>query len=184
MMIRRNQFNLIPLNYKLTLLALVPLIVLIFFFYLIEKEKTENITGNNNFITRINLALAADDLVEQIQQERRLSLSNLFKGNENGALSVQQLKTDEAIQKFDTYVDSGLNAEYANYTFIDELPTWRSKINNKEMSYDEIFNSYQKLTERLSSFTAVSTDYSNLNREIGSRIALREILSNTINYLA
>ena len=90
-MIRRNQFNLIPLNYKLTLLALVPLIVLIFFFYLIEKEKTENITGNNNFITRINLALAADDLVEQIQQERRLSLSNLFKGNENGALSVQQL---------------------------------------------------------------------------------------------
>lgn len=183
-MIRRNQFNLIPLNYKLALLALVPLIVLIFFFYLIEKEKTERITGNDNFITRINLALAADDLVEQIQQERRLSLSNLFKGNENGALSVQQLKTDEAIQKFDTYVDSGLNAEYANYTFIDELPSWRSKINNKEMSYDEVFNSYQKLTERLSGFTTVSTDYSNLNRELGSRIALREILSNTINYLA
>lgn len=183
-MIRRNQFNLIPLNYKLALLALVPLIVLIFFFYLIEKEKTDRITGTNNFITRINLALTADDLVEQIQQERRLSLSNLFKGNENGALSVQQLKTDEAIQKFDAYIDSGLNTEYANYTFIDELPSWRSKINSRKMSYDEVFNNYQKLTERLGSFTAVSTDYNSLNREIGSRIALREILSNTINYLA
>lgn len=183
-MIKRNQFNLIPLNYKLVLLALVPVIVLIFFFYLIENEKKERIEGTNDFITRIHLALSADNLVEQLQQERRLSLSNIFNRNDSGALSVQQLKTDEAIQNFNTYIDSGLNAEYVDYTFIGELPSWRSKINNKEMGYEEVFNNYQKLTERLNSFTVVSTDYSNINKEMGARIALRGILSNAVNYLA
>lgn len=181
---RINRFNLIPLNYKLALLGLVPLICLIFFFFIVEKEKTERINGTDNFITRINLALSADNLIEQLQQERRLSLDKMFKINDEGALSVQQLKTDEAIQQLNMYTDSGLNADYAEYTFIDELPNWRSSINQGTMGYAETFNHYQKITERLSVFTEVSTDYANLNESLGTQIELREVLSKMVNYFA
>lgn len=180
----KNRFNLIPLNYKLTLLGFVPLMCLLFFFFIVENEKTERIEGTNNFITRINLALSADNLIEQLQQERRLSLDKIFKTKDEGALNVQQVKTDEAIQHFNTYIDSGLNADYANYTFINELPHWRSSINSGEMGYEETFNNYQKITERLSVFSRVSTDYANLNESLGGQIELREILSQLINYAA
>jgi len=178
----KNRFNLIPLNYKLALLGFVPLVALIFFFYLIEKEKKERIDGANNFISRINLALTTDNLIEQLQQERRLSLRKIFDNNDEGALSVQQLKTDEAVQQLNLYTDSGLSTDYADYTFINDLPIWRSSINKGTMGYEETFNNYQKITERLAALSEVSTDYTNINQSLGTRIALREILSNMVNY--
>ncbi|GAA4803922.1 hypothetical protein GCM10023231_36240 [Olivibacter ginsenosidimutans] len=180
----KNRFNLIPLNYKLALLGFVPLMTLLFFFYLLEKEKGQRIEGANNFINRISLALTTDNLIEQLQQERRLSLSKIFNKNDNGALGVQQSKTDEAIQQLNFYTDSGLNADYAEYTFINELPIWRSNLNNGKMGYEEIFNNYQKITERLAAFSEVSTDYTNITKTLGTRITLREILSNMVNYFA
>jgi len=181
-MIKRNYFNLIPLNYKLALLGIVPLVAMIFFFYLVEKEKGERINGANNFINRINFALTTDNLIEQLQQERRLSLSKLFNQNDEGALGIQQLKTDEALQQFEVYTDSGLTADYRAYTFIDELASWRTKISNGALSYQQIFNNYQKITERLKAYTSVSTDYGYINKSLGERMELREILSNMISY--
>lgn len=180
----KNRFNLIPLNYKLAMLGFVPLMCLLFFFFVVEKEKADRIEGTNNFITRINQALSADNLIEQLQQERRLSLDKIFKKKDEGALSVQQLKTDEAIQQFNTYIDSGLNADYAEYTFINELPSWRSDLAAGKMGYEETFNNYQKITERLSVFSKVSTDYANLNQSLGGKIELREIMSQMVNYVA
>jgi|GEM_PF-54980 len=180
----KNRFNLIPLNYKLTLLGFVPLMALIFLFFLIEKEKMERIDGANNFINRIHLALTADNLIEQLQQERRLSLNKFFNSADDGALSVQQLKTDEAIQQLNLYTDSGLSVDYTEYTFISELPMWRSRIGRGEMNYEETFNNYQKITERLGAFTEVTTDYANISQTLGSRIALRNVLSKLVNYFA
>ncbi|QNL50849.1 response regulator [Olivibacter sp. SDN3] len=181
---KRNYFNLIPLNYKLALLGFVPLLALIFFFYIVEKGKADRISGTNSFIARIDLTLATDKLVEQLQQERRLSVSKIFNQQDEGGLSVQQLKTDEAIQQLNAYIDKGLIADYGNYTFLNELPKWRTEINNGEISYEEVFNHYQKITERLSSLSQVSTDYSNINESLGSSIALREVLSKAVNYVA
>lgn len=180
----KNRFNLIPLNYKLALLGFVPLMALIFLFFLIEKEKTERIGGANNFINSIHLALTADNLIEQLQQERRLSLNKIFNKADAGELTVQQLKTDDAIQQLNLYTDSGLSVDYADYTFINELSAWRSHINSGEMSYEEAFNNYQKITERLSVYTEVSTDYSNISKTLGNRIALRNIYSKLVNYFA
>lgn len=181
---KRNYFNLIPLNYKLALLGFVPLLALIFFFYIVEKGKTDRIAGTNDFIARIDLTLTVDNLVEQLQQERRLSISKIFNQHDEGELSVQQLKTDEATQQLNAYIDKGLNADYGNYTFINELPNWRTQINNGEIPYEEVFNHYQKITERLSTLSQVSTDYSDINENLGSKIALREILSKAVNYVA
>src|SRR5690606_9926178 len=74
----KKVFNRIPLNLKLVFSAIIPLLALIYYFYVIQAEREVRIETTKNFITRLNTTVAINNLADNLQQERRYSLSKLL----------------------------------------------------------------------------------------------------------
>src|SRR5690606_4335689 len=100
----KRLFNRIPLNVKLILSAVVPILALIYYFSLIQTEKSVRITTTENFIGRLDLTVATGKLIDRVQQERRYSLSYLLGRESNGNLIKSRKETDEAFKEYEALV--------------------------------------------------------------------------------
>src|SRR5690606_11177759 len=105
----KQVFNRIPLNLKLILSAVVPLLALIYYFYVIHSEREVKIATTENFIGRLNSSVAVSDLADQLQQERRFSLSYLVARENEANVLNQRKETDATFAQLEQLRGSGLN---------------------------------------------------------------------------
>src|SRR5690606_2103775 len=145
----KQVFNRIPLNLKLILSAVVPLLAPIYYLYVIHTEREVKIATTENFTGRLKSTVAVSDLPDQQQQERRFSLSYLVARENEANLLNQRKETDAAFSQLEQLRGSGLNENYKSYTFINELADWRLEVDNHELSPREVLTNYQLLIERL-----------------------------------
>lgn len=179
----KSKFNLIPINYKLALIAIVPTVVLIFFFYKVEKEQEQKITAAQAFDQRLRFSNAINTLKSQLVMERRYSLGKLFDKNSASKLMEQRLLSDHAIQELDEFVQTkDLDTAYKQYTFLDSLVHWRSKIDSDDISFNNILGDYQKVNDRLDFFS--SSNYVLPDKRLDDMMRLSHLLSYASGYLA
>src|SRR5690606_33118878 len=180
----KQLFNRIPLNLKLILSAIIPLLALLYYFYVINTEREIKIATTENFIGRLNSTVAVSDLSDQLQQERRLSLSYLV-GRENESNLINQRKeTDVAFSKLEELLQGGLNENYKEYTFINELSDWRLQVDDHKLSPREVLTNYQLLIERLQGNLTIKTDNPSIIAKSGHKLEASSAMARMVNLIA
>lgn len=74
-------FTQVPLNIKLFLSGILPIMALLYFFHLIYEQKKLQIANTENFTTRLDLSSRINILLEDLRQERRASLNKIIDEN-------------------------------------------------------------------------------------------------------
>ncbi|WP_036601672.1 response regulator [Olivibacter sitiensis] len=178
----KSKFNLIPLNYKLALIAIVPVIVLIFFFYKVEKEQDLKINAAESYDQKLRFSNAINTLKYEVLMERRYSLGKLFDKNGTNKLIEQRVVTDRAIQDLDEFISlEEVDTAYREYIFLDSLPYWREEIDNDHLSFGDIFSNYQKINDRLDFFSNAS--YLLSDKRLDDMMRLSHLLSYAAGYI-
>jgi signal transduction histidine kinase/DNA-binding response OmpR family regulator/HAMP domain-containing protein len=180
----RKLFNRIPLNLKLVLSAVIPLLALIYYFYITQVEKQIQITTTNNFIGRLDNSIATANLVDELQQERRFSLSFLLKRENNTNLINQRRESDNAFDELEKVSGDTFSEDYKKFTFINDLQDWRKRIDSASISANDVLLNYQLLIDRLQSKINIRTDNPVRIQTSNNKLEASSALSRMINLIA
>lgn len=180
----RKLFNQIPLNLKLLFSAVIPLLALFYYFYIIQAEKQIRVTSTNNFIGRLNNTIATDNLIDELQQERRFSLSFILKRENSTNLIDQREESDIAFSELEKLSKNGFSEDYKKFTFINDLEGWRKRIDNNDITVDEVLINYQILIDRLQGNINIRTDNPLLIQTSNSKLEASTALSGMSNLIA
>src|SRR5690554_1606006 len=138
-------FNRIPLNLKLIFSAVIPLLALFYYFYIIQAEKQIQVSTTDNFIGRLNNTIATANLIDELQKERRFSLSFLLERENNSNLIIQREQSDIAFNELEKVSQNGCTEDYKNFTFINSLADWRRRIDTDSITANDVLLNYQLL---------------------------------------
>jgi len=180
----RQLFNRIPLNLKLLFSAVIPLLALIYYFYIIQAEKQLQIVTTTNFIGRLNNTVATANLIDELQQERRFSLSLILKRENNNNLVDQREETDIAFNELEKLSIVGFTEDYKKFTFINDLQDWRKRIDSDDITANDVLLNYQLLIDRLQSNLDIRTDNPILIQNSNSKLEASAALSGMTNLIA
>ncbi len=150
-------FKRLPLPVKLMLIGLVPLIFILYLSIQVNGEKTERLTVVSKFMSQLSQAAKLSTLVDELQLERRYSFGFLTNKMDHAALVLQRSKVDDAIENLNTEASGNLS-DFKQFTFINQLSTIRSKVDNNQIPRDEVLNFYTNTALRLNSLSAVSSE--------------------------
>jgi len=143
-----GQFKQLSLPSKLTIVGLIPTVFLLmisFKYYQAEKQKLELLQNNIRVIER---AAAVNELIEQLDIERRYGYEFALKKDEYGAFKGQWHHTDGAISHLET-VDPELK-NITTYTLLDGLDKLRQNNSTGKMAPDAIMGYYTTTIFRIS----------------------------------
>lgn len=176
-------FTRISLNSKLFLSGLIPILALLYFFYIIYQQKQSQITNTANFATRLVVSSNINGLLEDIRQERRESVSKALGKEVGESLQNERDQVDLAIEKISDIVDKEAFRNYKSAMFLTRLPQWRKEIDNNELNAVKIVNNYQMMLDRLRSYSfAQSTVF--ISKNIEESLHVNTILTNLVNYIS
>src|SRR5690606_17354555 len=130
----------IPLNSKLFLSGLIPILALLYFFYIIYQQKQSQIINTANFAARLVVSSNINGLLEDIRQERRESVSKSLGKEVGESLQNERDQVDLAIEKISDIVDKEAFKNYKSAMFLTRLPEWRKEIDNNELNAVKIVN--------------------------------------------
>jgi signal transduction histidine kinase/DNA-binding response OmpR family regulator len=172
-------FTQIPLNIKLFLSGLIPVIALFYFFSIIFKQKEQQITNTITLTSQLELSSQINSLLENLRQERRASLNNV-----NGNLRNERDKVDATIVELEKIAGKEMLNNYKNFTFLTRLPDWRKQIDSHELDAMQIVNNYQMMLDRLQSYSYTQTNNQLISQNISSALHINSILTNLVNYIS
>lgn len=177
-------FTRIPINFKLFLSGLVPVLALLYFFYLIYQQKQLQIADTAKFTTQLKVSSNINRLLEDLRQERRESLS-VEEGKEVGEnLRTKRDRVDLAIEGVEKIVDKDIFDNYKSFMFLTRLPEWRNQIDNHELNAIAIVNNYQMMLDRLQSYSYAQTSNLLITQSVGQALQINAILTNLVNYIS
>lgn len=115
---------------KLIIIALIPLIALLYYLILNINEDIKIRSIAKEVVIDVQEVEKISNVVHEIQKERTLSIVNYFQDNEKNrqALSVQRELTDKAINDLQRFLKNS-NKNYLDV--LDNLSSMRSKAENK-----------------------------------------------------
>lgn len=180
----KKLFNRIPLNIKLILSAVIPLLALIYYFSVIHTERTVRIQTTENFIGRLDLTVASGDLVDKIQQERRFSLSYLLGRENNANLITARKETDRAFSEYESLMKDGFTEDFRKYSYINDLENWRSEVDSRNIQASDVLLNYQLLIERVQVNSNIRTDNPVILERSGNQLTAGSIASRMTNLIA
>lgn len=171
--------NQIPFNGKLVLSTGIPLIVLIIAFLFIRSERRIQNETTNNFINRLQTTIASNKLTNSIYLERRFSISKLLERDATQNLKVYRDNVDEAIRELKAVIPTETSQQERTYSFSDDLETWRTLIDNAQISATEVLDNYQLIIDQLQSNNTLRSD----NPTIKDRSQSKIMASGTLSYM-
>jgi signal transduction histidine kinase/CheY-like chemotaxis protein/HAMP domain-containing protein len=170
----------IPLNIRLFMSGLLPILALFYFFYLIYEQKRLQIADTRNFTVQLQFSSKVNNLLEDLRQERRISLNNTLGEN----LRNERDEVDSTIEEIESMSGKEMFDNYKNFTFLTRLPEWREQINNRELSAVEIVSNYQMMLDRLQSYSYARANNLSISHDIGNSLQVNSILTNLVNYIS
>jgi signal transduction histidine kinase/CheY-like chemotaxis protein len=174
-------FRRLSLPVKLTLLGIIPLLFLVAMVFQYNREKTQKITLLDGYRQRIRQAISVNNLIDVIQLERRFSFAYVMNGMLQAEMLQQRLKTDAAIQQVENE-GTEVSADFTSYTFLHQLPSFRSRIDNREVQALEVMNFYTNSIFRLNTLNAVAAGNVVYLQPVIKTVAGQKILSDIITY--
>ncbi len=177
-------FTRIPLNLKLFLSGLVPVLALFYFFFLIYQQKQLQIADTASFTRRLTISSNVNRLLEYLQQERRESVNKALRNEAERNLQNERDRVDLAINNIGDLADEEMFNNYKSFTFLTSLPDWRKQIDNNDLNVITIVNNYQMILDRLRSYSYVQTSNILISKSVGEPLRISSIITNMVNYIS
>jgi signal transduction histidine kinase/DNA-binding response OmpR family regulator len=173
-------FRRIPLTYKLLLVAIVPLLMLLFFAIQIFREKQDRMDLLEGYQNSIGRSAKISTLVENLQTERRYSFGYTLRHDFRPEMINHRLLSDGALQslKEDTAVRF-----VESYTFLDSLPAVRRQIDNDLIAPQLVMTYYTNAIFRLNTLNAVTSGANRLLQPVNRELTGQKLLSEMATYL-
>ena len=177
----KELFQRLPLPTKLMLLGILPLIFLLIISYQLNESRSDKLEVINTYRNRVDQAIAINNLIEQLQKERRYSFGYALQGTWQTEMLQERRQTDQQIQTLLTEYATSLPG-FASYTFLDQLKSFRSQLDNKQVGPLEIMNYYTNAIFRLSTQNQVAAGSVLYLQPVVQDLAGQKLLSDIVTY--
>jgi signal transduction histidine kinase/DNA-binding response OmpR family regulator len=172
-------FRRLPLYAKLMLVGLLPLTLLVYFALQIYHEKSDKIAILQNYLSRVDQVSNINNLISELQSERRYSYGYALTQQWRSELVVQRPRTDAAIKKLHSTGDTQyIHAE--SYTFLDSLHAVREELDNRALTPAAAINFYNNAIFRLNTLNVISTGNIVFLQPLSKELAGQKLLSEMI----
>jgi signal transduction histidine kinase len=177
-----NLFNRIPLSAKLIVIGLVPLLFIVILARQVYSAEVEKINLLADYKTSIEETAQMSKVMDELQNERRLSFDFLMHKAQRTSLVTQRNITDAAVQQLEKNKDS-LFRNFSTYSFLNTLPQVRASIDTGHLTDIIVMYDYTNIIYRLSTLNQMpSTSWQSLGI-INKDLIGQQILSQMITFL-
>lgn len=171
----------LPLQIKLLLIAVVPVLFIAFLTFQLYKEKTKNLSLVKSYLTRLEQSATISRLIAQLQTERRLSFDYALHQADHQALQAQRPVTDSVLNVLKQEHDESLN-HFSSYTFLENLDSIRGLIDSNRYSTTQVMYTFSNAIFRLNTINRPPTvTYESLHN-VYTDMTFQRLLSELITY--
>ncbi|RFS18988.1 response regulator [Chitinophaga silvatica] len=149
-------FMQLPLPRKLMLIAVIPLLCLLYFGFTVFSRQNEDIKTIDRLSQRVANATAIMKVADEIHAERRSSVNYVLQTGSLNDLLTQRAKTDLAIDAVKGRLIASDN-RFFQYSLLNTLQKKRKEIDNKIMPQREVLDYYSNLIFRLNELANINT---------------------------
>lgn len=176
-------FRKLPLSVKLLLIGLIPFLFLIYLSYQLYKERAATINLLRAYINRVNESANIHSLIEELQDERRLSFIYTMKKERPPVLFMQRARTDSIMKVLQDSKNPALEG-FAGYTFLKDLPGIRAAIDTiPNLGSDVVMTYYTNVIFRLSTLNPMPVEPGAFLQPVYKDLAGQRLLSQMITFL-
>lgn len=123
-------FRRLSLTAKLFLIGLIPIALLLYFSYVIYKEKDQKLAVMHEYVNQVEVSAVLASLNESLGYERMYSFHFLLEKNGYQKMMLQQrIKTDSLIKAVEERPENNLKS-LRQYTFLTGLDNMRNRIDS------------------------------------------------------
>lgn len=179
----RKFFRKLPLHIKLSLVVLVPLGCMVYFAIQLLLRQTGEVHSMQKLQEGVQESVAIMKIVDEVQQERRFTVSYFMSptGNAND-LVLQRARTDAAIRALEGQVSMS-PANFGRNSLLSLLAGKRKQIDNNELDQRTAMSFFTALILRLNSLTINTLPDMPAARTINPRLRAESLLSQMTTYL-
>ncbi|MGO4292944.1 response regulator [Chitinophaga sp. RAB17] len=149
-------FMRLPLPRKLMLIAVIPLVCLIYFGIEVFNKQSADIDTIDNLVQKVTTATTIMKVADEIHMERRNSVNYVLQTGTLNDLLTQRAKTDLAIDAVKGRLLAS-DSRFFQYSLLNTLPKKRKDIDNKSMPQREVLDYYSNLIFRLNDLANTNT---------------------------
>ncbi|HJW18254.1 MAG TPA: response regulator [Flavisolibacter sp.] len=172
-------FKRLPLYAKLMLVGLLPLALLIYFTLQIYNEKTDKLSILKNYLNRVEQVSNINNLISELQSERRYSFGYALTQQWRSELVVQRPKTDAALQRLHANNDTQY-LKVESYTFLDSLQAVRQEVDSRSLTASGTISFFNNAIFRLNTLNAINSNNLVFLQPVAKELAGQKLLSEMI----
>lgn len=173
-------FRCIPLPYKLSLIAVIPLAFTVFLTVQLLNERKQNLHVLDGYRQYIESNQVVIQLSGELQTELRLSYLHTLGNNQSEALVQQRAVNDSIISVLEKSNDPSFS-DFTSYTFLSELPKMRAQVDSGVVAPQTVTSFYINAIYRLHSMSSTGTIkhayFDSMNREISGQKLLAQMIN-------
>lgn len=174
-------FRRLPLTARLLLLAVVPLVFLVYLSYNYYNEKAEKVKLIASHISRIGVSADFSALIDEMQEEAKLSFDYVIRKFHRAELVLQRPRTDAIISKLRASKDTTLEG-FEKYTSLDKLASIRKRIDTGGASQGDVIHYYSATIFRLNTLNAIPLPNNVFLKRMMNELAAQKLISEIITY--
>ncbi|HVI46980.1 MAG TPA: response regulator [Chitinophaga sp.] len=152
----KKYFTQLPLSRKLLLIAVVPLICLIYFCILVFDKQNENIRSIDYLQQQVKYSDNVMAVADAIHLERRYSMNFILGSGSKEDMLVHRAKTDMAIEGVKNNLLTP-GSRFLQYSMLNTLPVKRKRIDLHEIKEQDVLTYYSDIIFRLNNMARVDT---------------------------
>jgi PAS domain S-box-containing protein len=172
-------FGRLPLPAKLLLIGFIPLVLLIYMFFQIYREKTQKVNLLSLYIENIHQSTTINFLIESLQKERKYSFDYAIRRIWPAELAEQRMQTDAAME----LLEKSTLAGFTHYTFLDKLQETRGRVDSLKTTPDLVMHYYSTTVYRMNTLNVVSPGMDTYLQSLHKDLIAQKLLSEMITSL-
>lgn len=175
-------FRRLPLLAKLLIIAIVPLVFILFLTLQVYHEKTKNLAQVKDYLDHISQSANITRLIDQLQKERRYSFDYALAKTHQPEMLAQRPFTDSLLNALRIHHDAFLN-DFDSYVFLEDLDSTRNKIDRGLYNAGQVMHEYSNSIFRLSTLNAAPAVNNAVLKPVFNDLVTQKLLSEQVTYL-
>lgn len=171
-----NFFRRLPLPAKFMVIGLVPFAFMLYLTLHVYNDQIEKVDLLQSFLLRIRQTSNINNLINELQAERKFSYDYTLKRENGDKLYLQRSRTDYAIKKLQESEDL-LLSDFTHYTFLNDLQINRTIVDTGRLQHNSIMYYYTNAIYRLNTLNAMPGGTVSYLKPVYSEIVGQRIVS-------
>jgi PAS domain S-box-containing protein len=172
----------LPLLAKLLIIALIPIVFVVYLTFQLYQEKAANILQVKNYLGQIQQSATLTHLVGQLEREWKYSFDYSLDRTHHSEMLAQRPVTDSLIKDLELHHDPSLN-KFSDYVFLEKLDSTRSHIDQHRYNSNLVVHFYSAAIFRLNTLNASPRARNAALKDVSSDLLSQKLLSDMITYL-